>query len=141
MTERYDKYDFNQAGISSYNFFWDEFADWAIEASKPRTYGDDAAAAARSRQVLVYVFDRVLRLLHPFMPFVTEELWQAIPHTGDALIAARWPTTGLPVDGAALAHFECLKVCVWGGRRGALVLPPIGPIGAVHAFPSRACFS
>ncbi|KAG1680013.1 hypothetical protein FOA52_007077 [Chlamydomonas sp. UWO 241] len=112
VTERYDKYDFNQAGISTYNFFWDEFADWAIEASKPRTYGDDAAAAARSRQVLVYVLDRVLRLLHPFMPFVTEELWQAIPHTGDALIAARWPTTGLPVDAAALSHFECLKGCV-----------------------------
>ena len=83
MTERFERYDYNQAGISTYNFFWDEFADWFIEASKPRTYGSDAAAAKTSRAVLVYVLDKVLRLLHPFMPFVTEELWQAIPHQGE----------------------------------------------------------
>jgi len=103
VTERFDKYDYNQAGITTYNFFWDEFADWAIEASKPRTYGDAAAAAATSRRVLVYVFERVLRLLHPYMPFVTEELWQALPHSGDALILAQWPSQGLPADTVALA--------------------------------------
>lgn len=59
-----------------YEFTWDEFADWFIEASKARLYSKDEAAAATSRAVLVYVYDRILRLLHPFMPFITEEMWQ-----------------------------------------------------------------
>lgn len=80
VTERHDKYDFNQAGMSVYNFFWDEFADWFIEASKTREA--DSPAGSISRATLVYVYERVLRLLHPFMPYVTEELWQAIPHQG-----------------------------------------------------------
>jgi len=109
VTERHDKYDFNAAGITTYNYFWDEFADWYIEASKSRAYGGDPAAAATSRAVAVYVMDRVLRLLHPFMPFVTEELWQALPHKGDALIVAPWPATGGAVDSAALSHFDSLK--------------------------------
>ena len=94
VSERHDKMDFNAAGIATYNFFWDEFADWFIEASKPRTYGGDMAAAATTRAVLVYVLDRVLRLLHPFMPFVTEEMWQAIPHTGERPA----PTCTVPVS-------------------------------------------
>ncbi|GAX77411.1 hypothetical protein CEUSTIGMA_g4857.t1 [Chlamydomonas eustigma] len=109
VTERYEKYDFNQAGIAAYNFFWDEYADWFIEASKARAYGDDPVAAAGARAVLVYVLDRVLRLLHPFMPFVTEELWQALPHKGEALIIAQWPSEGLVVDEGALSAFNALK--------------------------------
>ncbi|GIL54909.1 hypothetical protein Vafri_10611 [Volvox africanus] len=112
VSERYNKYDYNAAGIAAYNFLWDEFADWFIEASKTRTYGSDAAAQSASRSALVYVFETVLRLLHPFMPFVTEELWQALPHRGEALIVAPWPSRGCPVDTAALAHFEVLKGCV-----------------------------
>ncbi|KXZ53642.1 hypothetical protein GPECTOR_6g559 [Gonium pectorale] len=112
VSERYDKHDYNTAGISAYNFLWDEFADWFIEASKTRTYGGDVGAQAASRATLVYVFESVLRLLHPFMPFVTEELWQALPHKGEALIVAPWPARSSPVDEAALAQFETLKGCV-----------------------------
>ncbi|EFJ41521.1 hypothetical protein VOLCADRAFT_107675 [Volvox carteri f. nagariensis] len=112
VSDRYDKYDYNAAGITAYNFLWDEFADWFIEASKTRTYGGDAAAQSASRAALVYVFESVLRLLHPFMPFVTEELWQALPHQGEALIMAPWPSRGCPVDRSALTHFEALKGCV-----------------------------
>ncbi|KAG2496325.1 hypothetical protein HYH03_005557 [Edaphochlamys debaryana] len=132
VSERYDKYDYNTAGISAYNFLWDEFADWFIEASKTRTYGGDAAAQAASRAVLVYVYDSVLRLLHPFMPFVTEELWQAIPHRGEALITASWPARGLPVDESALASFEVLKGCVRALRnaRAEYNVEPARKIGA-----------
>ncbi len=59
-----------------YAFIWGEFADWYVEAAKTRMYGGDEAAAEATRGVLVYVFDRLLRLAHPFMPFITEELWQ-----------------------------------------------------------------
>lgn len=81
-----DKYDFAEAGRLVYDFFWGDFADWYIEAAKTRLYGDDDARAAATQRVLVYVYDTVLRLAHPFMPFVTEELWQAMPHTGAMLL-------------------------------------------------------
>ena len=96
----------------TYTFFWDEFADWFIEASKSRAYGQDEGAASTSRAVLVYVLDKVLRLLHPFMPFVTEELWQAIPHQGDALIIAQWPRPGMAQDQTALSHFSSIQALV-----------------------------
>ncbi|NDJ34181.1 MAG: valine--tRNA ligase [Chloroflexi bacterium] len=82
---------YSEAGQQIYDFFWSEFADWYIEASKVALYGEDEAAKARTRQVLVYVLDQCLRLLHPYMPFVTEEIWQHIPHEGEALIIAGWP--------------------------------------------------
>eukprot|EP00198_Chlamydomonas_reinhardtii_P003262 XP_001692598.1 predicted protein [Chlamydomonas reinhardtii] len=140
VSERYDKYDYNTAGIAAYNFLWDEFADWAIEASKTRTYGGDAAAQAASRATLVYVFESVLRLLHPFMPFVTEELWQAIPHKGDALIVAPWPARSCPVDESALAHFEVLKGCVRSLRnaRAEYNVEPGRKIGATLVVEDEA---
>ncbi|KIY92089.1 valyl-tRNA synthetase [Monoraphidium neglectum] len=104
--------DFSEAGQALYSFIWGEFADWYVEAAKTRMYGGDEAAAAATRGVLVYVFDRLLRLAHPFMPFITEELWQALPHQGDALIAAQWPAVGAAVDSQAVAQFEALKETV-----------------------------
>ncbi|KAJ9523893.1 hypothetical protein QJQ45_020096 [Haematococcus lacustris] len=107
VCERHDKYDFNLAGVATYNFFWDEFADWYIEASKTRPSGSEVAET--SLAVAVYVFDKVLRLLHPFMPFVTEELWQALPHTGNALIVASWPILNAGRCHASLAHWDTLQ--------------------------------
>lgn len=66
----------------------------------------------QTREVLVYVYDSILKLAHPFMPFITEELWQALPHAGEALIVAPWPAGGLPVDSQATAHFEALQAAV-----------------------------
>ncbi|GAQ82275.1 valyl-tRNA synthetase [Klebsormidium nitens] len=112
-TRCYEGFDFGGVGRATYDFFWSDFADWYIEASKTRLYQTaDQQAAVASREVLVYIFDKVLKLLHPFMPFVTEELWQALPHDGRALIAAPWPATGLPQDGAAVAQFETLQALV-----------------------------
>ncbi len=87
-------YQFGEAGRVLYDFVWGEFCDWYIEIAKVALYGNDAAAAARTRATLVHVLERSLRLLHPFMPFVTEEIWQYLPHEGQALIVAPWPNAG-----------------------------------------------
>jgi valyl-tRNA synthetase len=114
ITQAQESLDFGESGRLLYEFLWSDFADWYIEAAKSRLYGDDAAAAAATRHVLVYVFDRTLRLAHPFMPFITEELWQALPGVAseEALISAAWPGTGLPRDGEAEARFEALQAAV-----------------------------
>jgi valyl-tRNA synthetase len=90
----YDAYDWATVSRSLYHFVWDELADWYVEAVKVRLYGDDAAAADVARQVLANVADRVLRLLHPVMPFVTEALWRALTGAAggrDSLMVAEWP--------------------------------------------------
>jgi valyl-tRNA synthetase len=91
VTRLIDRYQFGEAGRQIYEFTWGEFCDWYIEIAKVPLYGQDRAAALRTQAVLVYVLERTLRLLHPFMPFVTEESWQHLPHDGDALIIAPWP--------------------------------------------------
>jgi valyl-tRNA synthetase len=70
---------------------WDEFCDWYIELAKLALYGEDEAAKKTTKSVLTYVLDNILRLLHPFMPFVTEELWQHLPHVGESITVADWP--------------------------------------------------
>ncbi len=92
VTEALGQYRFDRAADAIYHFVWHEFCDWYIEAVKP-DLAEDAppARAAASRAVLLEVLDTLLRLLHPFMPFVTEELWQRIPHQGDYLALAPWP--------------------------------------------------
>jgi valyl-tRNA synthetase len=93
-----------------YEFFWFDFADWYIEASKARLYANDGAARAVARNTLVYVLDRALRLWHPFMPFITEQLWGALPHAGaDALMLAAWPEGGGARSLDAEAHFEIVR--------------------------------
>ncbi len=91
VTRLMNEYNFGEAGRQLYDFFWSEFADWYIEIAKIRLYGTDARAQATARRVLVYVLERTLRMLHPFMPFVTEAAWQHLPHEGEALIVAKWP--------------------------------------------------
>ncbi len=87
-------YQLGEAGRQIYEFLWGEYCDWYIEISKVHLRGEDAAAANCTRQVLVYVLDGCLRLLHPYMPFVTEAIWQYLPHEGAALIIASWPIGG-----------------------------------------------
>ena len=90
-TENMEKYELGVAIQKIYDFIWDDYCDWYIELTKARLYGEDAAAKQTAQQVLLYVLDQILRLVHPFMPFVTEEIWQAIPHEGEALVVAEWP--------------------------------------------------
>ena len=91
VTENLEKYELGVAVQKVYDFIWDTYCDWYIELTKARLYSEDAIRKQTAIQVLVYVLDQILRLLHPFMPFITEEIWQSIPHEGDALIAAKWP--------------------------------------------------
>ncbi len=91
VTENLEKYELGVAIAKIYDFVWDTYCDWYIELTKARLYGEDEGRKNTAKQVLVYVLDQILRLLHPFMPFITEEIWQSIPHEGDALIVAAWP--------------------------------------------------
>ena len=91
VTENMEKYELGVAIQKIYDFIWDTYCDWYIELTKARLYAEDAERKQTAMQVLVYVLDQVLRLLHPFMPFITEEIWQSIPHEGEALIIAQWP--------------------------------------------------
>ena len=91
VTENLEKYELGVAIQKVYDYIWDTYCDWYIELTKARLYSEDAVRKQTALQVLVYVLDQILRLLHPFMPFITEEIWQSIPHQGDALIVAKWP--------------------------------------------------
>ncbi|WP_182200437.1 valine--tRNA ligase [Paraliobacillus salinarum] len=86
-----DRYDFGEAGRHLYNFIWDDFCDWYIEMAKLPLYGDDEAAKQKTRSILAYVLDQIMRMLHPLMPFVTEEIWQYLPHKGESITRAAWP--------------------------------------------------
>ncbi len=91
VTRHLNRYDFGEAGRVLYHFIWDEFCDWYIEFSKLSLYGEDEEAKRVTRAVLCHVLDRSLRLLHPFMPFITEEIWQKLPGTGPSISVAEWP--------------------------------------------------
>ncbi|KAK1311491.1 Valine--tRNA ligase [Acorus calamus] len=110
VTSSYEKFFFGDVGREIYDFFWADFADWYIEASKTRVYhSEDYSICSLSRAVLLYVFGTILKLIHPFMPFVTEELWQALPHRNEALIVSPWPKTSLPRDLKSTKNFENLQ--------------------------------
>ena len=91
VTENLEKFELGMAVQKLYDFLWDDFCDWYIELAKIRLNSADEAAAQGARQVLVWTLGSTLKLLHPFMPFVTEEIWQSLPHEGEALIVAPWP--------------------------------------------------
>ena len=91
VTENMDAYELGVASAKVYDFIWDTYCDWYIELTKARLYAEDEKSKRNAQKVLVYVLDQFLRLLHPFMPFITEEIWQAIPHEGEFLIKAEWP--------------------------------------------------
>jgi valyl-tRNA synthetase len=105
VTRLIDAYQLGEAGRQMYEFLWGEFCDWYIEMTKVRLRGEDRAAADDARRVLAYVLEGSLRILHPYMPFVTEAIWQYLPHEGDALIVASWPQAG-SLDEAVEARVE-----------------------------------
>ncbi|GLI82756.1 valine--tRNA ligase [Rossellomorea marisflavi] len=103
VTRLADKYEFGEVGRILYNFIWDDFCDWYIEMAKLPLYGEDEAAKKTTRSILAYVLDNTMRLLHPFMPFITEEIWQNLPHEGESITVAAWPEvdSALTDDAAA----------------------------------------
>ncbi len=89
VTDNLDHFELGVAVAKLYDFIWDEFCDWYIEFAKILMQND--ATAATTRRVLVYVLTHTLELLHPFMPFITEEIWQSLPHEGESIMVAEWP--------------------------------------------------
>ena len=91
VTRLSERYEFGEVGRALYNFIWDDFCDWYIEMAKLPLYGENEAAKKTTRSILAYVLDNTMRLLHPFMPFITEEIWQNLPHAGESITTAAWP--------------------------------------------------
>ena len=90
VTENLDKYELGIAVQKLYDFIWDVFCDWYIEIAKIRLQGDDEKAKEDVKGVLVFVLTYILKLLHPFMPFITEEIYQAIPHDCESIMISEW---------------------------------------------------
>ena len=91
VCDNMDSFELGVAAGKIYDFIWDDYCDWYIELTKPRLNGDNEAAKESAQRVLLYVLVEILKLLHPFMPFITEEIWQALPHEGDALMMQSYP--------------------------------------------------
>lgn len=91
VTDSLEKYELGLAVQKLYDFIWDVFCDWYIELAKIRLNGSDETAKSTVKAVLVYVMSNTLKLLHPFMPFITEEIWQTLPHSGESIMISDWP--------------------------------------------------
>jgi len=110
VTRLSDKYEFGEAGRILYHFIWEDFCNWYIEMAKLPLNGEDESAKQTTRSVLAYTLDRIMRLMHPFMPFITEEIWQHLPHEGETITRATWPTREASLDfPEAVPAFEAVQ--------------------------------
>lgn len=91
ITRLIEAYEFGETGRVLYNFIWDDLCDWYIEFAKLSFYGEDPVAKKKTQSVLAYVLDQTMRLIHPFMPYISEEIWQHLPHEGETITLAAWP--------------------------------------------------
>ena len=127
ITENMDRYELGVAAQKIYDFIWDDYCDWYIELTKTRLQGEDEDSKVRAQQVLCWVLTEMLKLLHPFMPFITEEIWQALPHEGDFLMMRDWPvaseTMNFPQEEKAM---ELIMDAIRAirGRRSEMNVPP-----------------
>ena len=127
VNENLEKYELGIAAQKIYDFIWDSYCDWYIELTKPRLNGDDEEAKTGAQKVLLFVLTETLKLLHPFMPFITEEIYQALPHDGAALMVERYPqydeALSFPEEEAA---FETIMNAVRAirARRAEMNVPP-----------------
>ena len=127
VTENLEKYELGMAVQKLYDFIWDVFCDWYIEICKSRLNGEDENAADTARSVLIYVFTGTLALLHPFMPFITEEIWQSLPHNGEALMISSWPVYSEKFEFTAEEEaFEKIMAVIKAvrNRRAEMNVPP-----------------
>ena len=127
VTDNMERYELGIAVQKIYDFIWDTYCDWYIELTKARLYSEDAQRKDTALQVLVYVLDQVLRLLHPFMPFITEEIWQSLPMRESALIVAKWPEASEKLSfKTEEAHMESVMNAIRAirNRRAEMNVPP-----------------
>ncbi|WP_298029788.1 valine--tRNA ligase [uncultured Dysosmobacter sp.] len=127
VTENLDAYEIGVASAKVYDFLWDTYCDWYIELTKTRLNGQDENAKLVAQNVLCYVLTDLLKLLHPFMPFITEEIFQALPHEGDFIMKSQWPeyqeALSFPEEEAAIeAVMDTIKAI--RARRAEMNVPP-----------------
>ena len=127
VCDNMNSFELGVAAGKIYDFIWDDYCDWYIELTKPRLNGDDEAAKESAQRVLLYVLVEILKLLHPFMPFITEEIWQALPHEGGALMMQSYPeyseALNFPEDEANFGMvMDAIKAV--RARRSEMNVPP-----------------
>ena len=127
VTENLEKFELGMEVSKLYDFIWDDFCDWYIELAKIRMNGADEESADSARRVLVWTMSNTLKLLHPFMPYITEEIWQTLPHDGEALIVAKWPeydeALSFPQEAKNLENVMALIRAI-RTRRNEMNVPP-----------------
>ncbi|WP_440972324.1 valine--tRNA ligase [Marinococcus luteus] len=126
-TELMEKYEFGEAGRTLYNFIWDDLCDWYIEMAKLPLYGEEEQPKRMAQSVLVHVFDQTMRMLHPMMPFITEEIWQHLPHEGTSIMSASWPKADSQLfDEEAVRDMELIQEVIRSVRntRAEMNVPP-----------------
>ncbi|MDL2294560.1 valine--tRNA ligase [Ruminococcaceae bacterium OttesenSCG-928-D13] len=101
VTDNIEHFEFGLAVQKIYDFLWDVYCDWTIEIAKTRLNGEDAVGADTARKVLVFLLDGALKLLHPFMPFITEEIYRALPGSAETIMIQAWPKQDAALDFAA----------------------------------------
>ena len=128
VTEALESYELGEAGRLLYDFIWNELCDWYIEMVKPRLYGRETEESKQTAQyVLWYVLENSMKLLHPFMPFITEEIWQHLPHEGQTIMLAKWPEVDNRYNFTeAEKQMELIMETIKGIRniRGEMNVPP-----------------
>ena len=142
VTQLIENWQLGEAGRQLYEFLWSEYCDWYIEAAKPRLYGEQAEARKATRQVLAYTLEQSLRLLHPFMPYVTEAIWSHLPgvsERAEALMTQRWPRAAERRDAPAEDGFARIQEIVRAIRnaRAEYNVEPGRRIAAIFAVAGR----
>ena len=143
VCENMDSYELGVAAGKIYDFIWDSFCDWYIELTKPRLNGENKESKIGAQKVLLYVLTEILKLAHPFMPFITEEIWQALPHEGEALMIARYPEfraeLSFPEDEQSFEMvMEAIKAV--RARRSEMNVPPSRKAHLIIATDRKTAF-
>ena len=143
VCDNMDSYELGVAAGKIYDFIWDSFCDWYIELTKPRLNGEDEASKIGAQKVLLYVLTEILKLVHPFMPFITEEIWQALPHEGEALMVASYPHFDEALSfPEAEQNFEMVMTAIKAGRarRSEMNVPPSRKAHLIIVTDKKAAF-
>ncbi len=143
VCDNMDSYELGVAAGKIYDFIWDSFCDWYIELTKPRLNSEDEASKIGAQKVLLYVLTEILKLVHPFMPFITEEIWQALPHEGEALMLASYPHFDEALSfPEAEQNFEMVMTAIKAvrARRSEMNVPPSRKAHLIIATDKAAAF-
>ena len=146
VTDNMEAYELGVASAKVYDFIWDTFCDWYIELTKSRMQGDDEDAKIAAQNVLCYVLIEMLKLLHPFMPFITEEIYQALPHDekDTFIMTSAWPVydekLSFPAEEAAMEKvMDAIRAI--RGRRAEMNVPPSRKVKLIIATEEQDVFA